>query len=302
MANETLLVDLDGDHPGIVVRLPPLQATFPDYDLEPQAFVQNAMARSGVPAPAPSVFVADDGWIGCPFLAMPRVSGHVPGAAPLFDPYVGALGLGERARLGDVLIDTVAAVHAVPWQDPVGLAESLPGTSLRAALDRWDAYVTWAGEGDTLPALSQALEWCHRTRPDERDAVVLWGDVRLGNLVLDAEQRVVAVLDWDLAAIGPPEMDLGWHFGLEFMMRSLFGDTVPGFPSRADSVRRYEEHSGRTTRDLDWHEVFALVRALAINDRHQRITGSGRRRENPMGSVLLDRMADAEAGRDGPGR
>ncbi len=57
MANETLLVDLGPSHPGMVVRLPPLEPTFPDYDLGPQALVQNAVAASGVPAPAPSVMV-----------------------------------------------------------------------------------------------------------------------------------------------------------------------------------------------------------------------------------------------------
>ncbi len=50
-ANETVLVDLGPAHPGMVVRLPPLEPTFPDYDLGPQALVQNAVAASGVPAP-----------------------------------------------------------------------------------------------------------------------------------------------------------------------------------------------------------------------------------------------------------
>ena len=54
-ANETLLVDLGPSHPGMVVRLPPLEATFPDYDLGPQALVQNAVAAAGVPAPAPAL-------------------------------------------------------------------------------------------------------------------------------------------------------------------------------------------------------------------------------------------------------
>ncbi len=47
--------------------------------------------------------------------------------------------------------------------------------------------------------------------------------------------------------------------------------------------------------DLAWHEVFALARALAINDRHQRITGDPRRRENPMGDILLARLEAAAA-------
>jgi len=80
------------------------------------------------------------------------------------------------------------------------------------------------------------------------------------------------------------------------MMESLFGQTVPGFLPRAEAIARYEDASGRAVGHLDWHEVFALVRALAIHDRHQRITGSRRRDENPMGPVLLERMAAADAG------
>ena len=193
----------------------------------------------------------------------------------------------------DGLIDTVVAVHAVDWRD-AGLGEVLPGTTVRAALDRWTAYVDWSSEGEPLPALAEALAWCAARVPREAAPVLLWGDVRLGNLVFDEERRVRAVLDWDLASIGPAEMDLGWHFGLEYMMESLFGRRVEGFPRRDEAVARYEQASGRALSDLDWHEVFALVRALAINDRHQRISGDRRRTENPMGAVLLARMAEAE--------
>jgi aminoglycoside phosphotransferase (APT) family kinase protein len=155
--------------------------------------------------------------------------------------------------------------------------------------------VAWSSDADPLPALAQALEWCSRHVPAEREAALLWGDVRLGNLVFDPERRVTAVLDWDLACIGPREMDLGWHFGLEFMMEALFGGRPPGFPGTAEALERYERQSGYEAKDLVWHEVFALARALAINDRHQRITGDPRRRENPMGGILLARLEAAAA-------
>jgi aminoglycoside phosphotransferase (APT) family kinase protein len=292
LANETVLVDLGPTCPGIVVRLAPLAPTFPDYDLAPQAAVQNAVAASGVPAPAPAIAVADESWIGAPFLAMPLLPGDIPGPAPAFDPYVGDAGPARQRVMHDGLIDTVAAVHAVDWR-AAGLGELLPGPSLGAAVERWTTYVEWSSEGEPLPALIAALDWCARHVPAERDPVLVWGDVRLGNLVFDEERRVTGVLDWDLAAIGPPELDLGWHLGLEFMMDTLFGRRVPGFPGPADVVARYEERTGYEVRDLAWHEVFALVRALAINDRHQRITADPRRRNNPMGTILLARLEAA---------
>jgi len=294
MANETVLVDLGPEGPGMVVRLPPLEPTFPDYDLGPQAMVQNAVAAAGVPAPAPAVVEHDPAWVGAPFLVMPRVSGDIPGPAPVFDPYVLEAGPDLQRRMGEGLMETLAAIHAVAWE-AAGLGGVLPGRSARDALARWASYVEWSSQGEPLPSLAAALEWCVGHVPPERDAVLLWGDVRLGNLVFDPERRVTAVLDWDLACLGPPEMDLGWHFGLESMMASLFGRQVAGFPNRAESLAHYERASGRAVAEgeLAWHEIFALARALAINDRHQRITGDPRRAENPMGAVLLERVEAA---------
>ncbi len=289
MANETVLIDLGRSRPGLVVRLPPLEPTFPDYDLAPQAAVQNAAAAAGVPAPAPAIVVTDTGYVGSPFLVMPQVPGDIPGAAPLFDPYVRDAAPALQRLMHDGLVDTLAGVHAVPWQG-TALERDLPGTGVGDAFDRWARYVAWSSEGEPLRALVEALDWCGRHRPPERSTVVLWGDVRLGNLVFDPQRRVRAVLDWDLSALGPPEMDLGWHLGLEFMMEALFGARPPGFPAALDVVDRYERQSGHEVNDLAWHEVFALVRALAINDRHQRITGDPRRLDNPMGDILLARL------------
>jgi aminoglycoside phosphotransferase (APT) family kinase protein len=296
LANETLLVDFGAGHGGMVVRLPPLDPTFPEYDLGPQAVVQNAVAAFGVPAPAPTVVETDPSWLGTPFLAMPRVRGDIAGSAPVFDPYVRDAGPARQRMMHDGLIDAVAAVHSVPWQ-AAGLEGVLTGPRLADALDRWTAYVEWSSQGDPLLALVEALDWCRRHRPPEREAVLLWGDVRLGNLVFDGRCEVVAVLDWDLAALGPREMDLGWHFGLEFMMEQLFGQRVTGFPSRIETLERYERHTRSEARDLAWHEVFALARALAINDRHQRITGEPRRRDNPKGNILLARLEAAAEGK-----
>jgi aminoglycoside phosphotransferase (APT) family kinase protein len=297
MANETVLVEFGSDTGsgtarGMAVRLAPLVPTFPGYDLGPQAAVQNAVAASGVPAPAPAVVEPDPQWIGSPFLAMPLVRGDIAGPAPAFDPYVMDAEPAVQRVMHDGLIDTLAAVHRVDW-GPAGLADVLAGPGLAAAVERWTGYVVWSSEGEPLPALTQALDWCGRHVPPERDPVLLWGDVRLGNLVFDAECRVVAVLDWDLASLGPRESDLGWHFGLELMMQELFGRRVPGFPSRLEALERYERRSGYEVEHLAWHEVFALARALAINDRHQRISGDPRRRDNPMGDVLLGRLEAA---------
>jgi aminoglycoside phosphotransferase (APT) family kinase protein len=300
MANETVMVEMGPDHPGIVLRLPPISPTFPGYDLSTQATVQNVVASAGISAPSPTVFVSDEQWIGTAFLVMPRVSGFIPGSAPVLDQAITGAPLERQRKIHDGLFTTLADVHAVDWKAH-GLGSVLRGPTLDDALRHWTGYVEWSGEGAPLPALVEALDWCRGHRPagaaSGDGAVLLWGDARLGNLVFDDQGAVHAVLDWDLASIGPREMDLGWYFGLDDMMENLFGQSVAGFPGREAAVERYQECSGHEVADLAWFEVFAMARALAVNDRHQRIVaaqrpgGSGagadrRRIGNPMIDIL----------------
>ena len=292
LANETVLVDTGPAPGGFVVRIPPLEPTFPAYDLRPQALVQNALAAAGVAAPSPAVAVDDERWIGSPFLAMPLLVGDIPGPAPVFDPYVTKAGAVGQRLLAEGLLDTVAAVHAVAWE-PAGLGEVLVGPRLADAVERWTAYAAWASDGEPLPALrcGARLVRAPYTGRARGSAAVGRRATRQPRLGQGAEGRGRVGLGPRLDR--PAEMDLGWHFGLEFMMESLFGRRVSGFPGPVEALERYEDRTGYEVADLAWHEVFALARALAINDRHQRIAGDRRRTENPMGPILLARLESA---------
>ena len=139
LANETLLVDLGPGHPGIVVRLPPLEPTFPDYDLAPQAAVQNAVDAHGVPAPAPAVAVEDPQWIGCPFLVMPHVRGDVPGED---SGAVGERPLHREAQAARIRHERFRRVRAAESQGRgerfagLGLPQLRPPTAQRLAAHR----------------------------------------------------------------------------------------------------------------------------------------------------------------------
>ena len=276
-ANETLLVDLGPSHPGVVVRLPALEPTFPQYDLAPQAVVQNAVAATACPrrrrrSSSPTPHGSTHPSLSCRVWWVTSPDRH-RSSIPTYD----AGPLSDRV-MHDELIDVVAAVHAIGWEAR-GLGATLPGGPLRRTMERWVAYVEWSSEGDPLPALAQALDWCGRHVPAERPPVLLWGDVRLGNLVFDSAGRVPAVLDWDLASLGPREMDLGWHFGLEFMMEALFGGRVPGLPQRGrvtGALRAAQRVRGPRSR---------LARGLRAGPGpgHQRPPPAHHRRTTPSG-------------------
>ena len=314
LSNETVVVSVHWAAPvgdeTLVVRLAPLEPSFPEYDLHMQAAVHEAVAAAGVPAPVPARVEDDASWLGAPFLVMPFVPGHVPGQAPAFDPWIAGSSRADQRKLHDAFVETLAAVHQVNWER-AGLGAWLRGATdpLDTELDWWDRYARWAAGGDVPVALAAALDWCRAHRPvTSPDPVLLWGDPRLGNLVVDDDRHVVAVLDWEMATLGPAEMDLAWYLALD-AATAVFdrsaGRRLPRSPRDPRALRAVRWSTGggpRVARDLRPH------RALAISDRQARMRagsrrgdrdGTGRSRPDPMAGLVTERIA--ALGRE-PGR
>jgi aminoglycoside phosphotransferase (APT) family kinase protein len=247
----------------LVVRMaPPLAGTFPHDDLVAQGEAQTAAAGVGVPVADP-VVETDTGWLGAPFMVMPRVEGHIVGAMAHRDPWLSGLSPDGRGRVYDGLLAALATIHRADTS-----ASSVPRRDNGSELDFWEEYLAWSTEGHPVPALVEALGWCRRNRPDhEEGPALLWGDVRFENMVLGDDLAPRAVLDWDMTSIGAPEHDLAWFTSLDFTMHSLFGRRADGFPDREATVNRFEELTGRTVRDLGWYETLAMVRSTAIMTR-----------------------------------
>lgn len=257
---ETLVVDRE-----LVVRLPPVgDGIFPAYDLRQQSDVQNRVADAGIPVAAPVHYEADTSFLGAPFLAMPFVDGPIPIEFTPSDPWLASLpDDARRHAVWRSFLDTVARIHTVPTEG-LGLR-----SGLEAELDYWERYVQWATDGTPPAQLGDALDWCRRHTPTREPPVgLLWGDVRLGNVVFDAERTTPrAVLDWDMVAVGPAEMDLSWFLALEQLQHDLTGMDVAGFGAHDETVTIAERRLGRPLVDLEWYEVFALVRAGAVSTR-----------------------------------
>lgn len=242
-------IEIDGD----VVRRRARSdgGTFPVYDLALQTRVINAIS---VPAPAPATFA--DG-----VMTMPFVSGPIPHDFTPIDRWLTGLASDDdRRHVWESTIDTIAAIHREQLVDGlrVGLA---------AELAYWVDYMAWMG---TTPSqLRDVFDWCAANVPvSTPDDVLLWGDVRFGNIVYDeATLSPKAVLDWDMVSAGPPEMDIAWLTALTEVGFQMTQMSVPGFGTRAETIARFEHHLGRPLVDFDWYEVFALFRAGAISTR-----------------------------------
>lgn len=270
-SGETILVEvarsgIDTSSEHLALKLEPAgPAIFPDYDFACQAHVQNVVASHGIPAPAPAVAENDRQWLGRPFLVMPAVSGYIVSEIPVGDAWLTG-GSAELARTAQCsYMDTLADITRLDWRSE-GLAEVVPVRDNGAELAHWRSYLDWYGVGEVLvPALVEALDWCEANRPiAEPDPSLLWGDVRLGNLIFDDDRSPVAVIDWEMASIGSAEHDLAWTLMHQTTQDQLFAKTVPGFLGRDELVARYEQRIARPVQDLEWYEVFAMTRSCAL--------------------------------------
>ena len=132
------------------------------------------------------------------------------------------------------MVDALIALHG---QEPPPEAE-LPHRTVSDELAWWNDYLAWSADGDEpVSALARALAWCAEHRPaTEPPAGMLWGDVRLGNVVFTDDGAIAAVLDWEMATVGAPEHDLAWWWALEAMQDDLAGGRGAGFPTIADAA------------------------------------------------------------------
>jgi len=294
----------DRRHNSWVVRLPPNgEGLFPSYDLGMQGRLQSVLAGAGVPAVVPLAVEEDDRWVGAPFLLMPRVEGRVVRADK---PYLRSGWLAEappdgQARLHDQVVDVLARIHRLDWESlgcgdilsartrmaggaggaPGGsgggrggsvLAAKVGGGRLGPEVEHWARYLDWAGEGSAPAVFTEGLEWCRAHVPDpEPPPSLLWGDVQLGNVLVGDDLGVSAVLDFEMATIGPAEVDLAWFVVLHDMAVDRCGGDLPGFPGRDATIAAYESRLGRPVADLRWYEAFAALRSGAILVRAARL-------------------------------
>jgi aminoglycoside phosphotransferase (APT) family kinase protein len=277
LSSETFLVDVRWTEDGqahdeaLVLRMAPSgDGLFPSYELAEQALVQQQLAAlSPLPVPAPVAMERDEQWMGGPFLLMARLPGRVLLDHPPFltQGWLHDAPPAQQQQLQQAFIDVLATIHRLDWRG-LGLETLARGRAceppfLVGELAWWAAYLEWAGESP--PIVSEAMAWCVAHRPVHEPAPsLLWGDARFGNVLFDGAFYPVGVLDWEMASIGPAELDVGWFVVMHELSVETAGADLPGFLNATQLISDYQQRLGRELHDLLWYEAFALVRGAAI--------------------------------------
>lgn len=280
MSSETLLFDAAWqDTPAgpqqhqLVARIAPDAAdvpVFPSYDLTRQYRIIELVAQlTDVPVPRLWWNEESPAALGSPFFVMSRVHGLVPPDVLPYnfgDSWLYDASPQQQRHLQDSTIAVLARIHALDASDPrfAFLAFDEPGeTRLAQHLAHtrsWYEFCVAKAERSAL--IERAFAWLAENLPAERSAVVCWGDSRIGN-VMYRDFEPVAVFDWEMAGLGPRELELAWiiyaHRVFEDFAEDFGAGGMPDFFRPHDVVATYESISGHSPRHLEWYLTYAAV-------------------------------------------
>jgi aminoglycoside phosphotransferase (APT) family kinase protein len=286
LSSETLLFEAEWTEAGeprreaLVARLAPDASAvpvFPSYDLERQYRVMELVARhTAVPVPRVFWCETDEAALGAPFFVMERVEGRVPpDVMPYnFGSWLSEAGEQEQRQLQDASIGVLAQLHSIPDAAEVFCFLEIEGDEptplARHVADQW-GYYEWVADGLCSPLIERCFQWLRDHWPREEGPTGLsWGDARIGNVMYRGFEPV-AVLDWEMAALGPPELDVGWlTFQHGFFEDIASKAGLPGMPKlllRDDVASAYEARTGYAPRDLDFYILYAALRHGIIMSR-----------------------------------
>ncbi|WP_058856074.1 phosphotransferase family protein [Nocardia jinanensis] len=273
-SNLTYLV-ADGTRKVIVRRPPPPPIPPGANDMLREARLLTALMPTAVPVPEVLAVAEQGDVLDVPFYVMsyapgPVVTTETP--APLNTPE-------QRRAVGNDLVDTLAALHAVDWRarglENLGRPQGFNSRHLR----RMRRLVA-DDNGDPPAHFADIDAWLEANTPPESGATIVHCDFRIGNLVLapDIPGRVAAVLDWELATVGDPLLDVGYLLATIPEPGRPMNPTAElsaallehGYPSKDELMDRYSAHTGRDLTNLAWYTTLALWKLAVLYEYSRR--------------------------------
>jgi aminoglycoside phosphotransferase (APT) family kinase protein len=254
----------------VLRRAPRHASSASAHDVLREFRILDAIKEQPVSIARPIVACADEAVFGSPFYVMERIDGR-----PILQsvPAAWAAAPETHGTALEELIDALVAIHAVDWK-ACGLGDlAHTGDYVSRQLTRWLTQLDSYGARD-LPRARLVATWLDAHRPPDQPHALCHGDYKLDNVLFapEAPPHLLAVVDWEMAAIGDPMVDLAWalifHPGPEGTMR-LGLAKEPTFdaahlPGRAELVARYATRSGRDPSAIGWYDVFARWKLAVV--------------------------------------
>jgi aminoglycoside phosphotransferase (APT) family kinase protein len=290
-------------HQDLILRRPPAGTKARGaHDMGREYRIQAALAPV-FPYVAPMVALCDDeSVIGSEFYVMERVAGHIPRkdlGIDLTTEQVHRLCL----NVLDLLVDLHSVNPADAGLDQLGKGEGYVARQVGGWIARFEKAKTW-----NVPSWAKVIAWLDDNQPADRGSALIHNDFRLDNIVFDPSDptKPVALLDWEMATVGDPLMDLGstmsyWIEADDSRFLQLFRmqpSNLPGMLSRREVVDYYCERMGFELTDREWafYETFGMFRLAVILQQiyyryHHKQTSNPRFKNFWLASHVLHRRA-----------
>jgi aminoglycoside phosphotransferase (APT) family kinase protein len=277
-SSDTLIFDVsytqDGEdiEVGLVVRIQPRGfQLFPEYDLPAQYTIMKVLGeRTDIPVPKMLWEERSGNVIGDAFYVMEKIDGVAPADNPTYtaEGWLKDMSPDDQTTLWRNYLDVLDSVQAL---DPYDLGldflakPELGATAIDQELAYYRNFYRWTYGDERHPVVEPSLAWLEANKPPMPEAYgLVWGDARIGNMIFQGT-KVAAVIDWEMARLGDPIMDLAW--GLFLGRYHADGNGVPplpGFPTREETIALYEGLTGRSTENLAYYEILAGMRFSVI--------------------------------------
>jgi len=291
-SNLTYLVRFGGRE-AVLRRAPRGASVKSAHDMHREFTLLSALRGVYAKAPRPMAFCDDQAVIGARFYLMERVRGVILRGRE--QPAGLALGRERMQALSRAFVDDLAALHAVDVRQGPLAALGKPEGYVARQVSGWSERYARA-RTDEVPELEEALAWLAAHQPRERGAALIHNDYKYDNLVLDPADlsRIAALLDWEMATVGDPAMDLGSTLGYWVdaadppeLRAMAFGPTsLPGNLDRQGLITRYAAASGRDPGDPVFLYVYGLVKLAVIAQQIYRRFRDGHTRDPRFAAMI----------------
>ena len=255
-----------------VLRRPPFGADSlkGGHDMSREYKVLSKLKSEFKKVPDVHLYTEDKSIIGAPFYIMDCVKGYIlsPDLSQENAPDAKTI-----SKIADSLIDTLVSLHQVDI-DKSGLSDfgKIDGYVSRQVSGWTERY--FHAKTHSIPEMEFVAKWLNENQPTESGKAIIHNDFKYDNAVLDIDDptKIISVLDWEMATLGDPLMDLGTTLGYwvdqndaeELKLFQLSPTTLNGNPSRQEILTMYERKSGKPIDNPVFYYVFGLFKIAII--------------------------------------
>jgi aminoglycoside phosphotransferase (APT) family kinase protein len=269
-SNLTYLIKVGGTD--LVLRRPPFgRKAKTAHDMGREYRILTALNPVFPYCPKPLVYTEDESVMGCPFYVMERIEGiimrkNLPRGLELSPD--------QMRTLCENLLDVQFQLHSIDYKaiglDGFGKPEGYVKRQVQGWSERYRA--AWTPDA---PTFERVMQWLQDNMPRDFDRPgIIHNDYKFDNVVLNPDNplEIIGVLDWEMATIGDPLMDLGSSLGYwvqaddpdDFQAARMLPTNLPGALTRAEMVRRYADKAGISIDNFDFYLCFGLFRLAVI--------------------------------------